>query len=54
MRLIVCEGWEAEYKISHNMNERFYFMQYCTFCGSILTEEELQDEVELEGYEEDD
>ena len=29
-------------------------MQYCTFCGSILTEEELQDEVELEGYEEDD
>ena len=54
MRLIVCEGCEAEYKISHNMNERFYFMQYCTFCGSILTEEELQDEVELEGYGEAD
>jgi hypothetical protein len=36
------------------MNERFYFMEYCTFCGSILTEDELQDEVELEGYEEDD
>ena len=41
MRLIVCEGCEAEYKISHNMNERFYFMQYCTFCGSILTEEDF-------------
>ena len=33
MKLIVCESCEAEYKITHNMNERFYIMNYCTFCG---------------------
>jgi hydrogenase maturation factor HypF (carbamoyltransferase family) len=53
MKLVVCEKCEAEYKIFHNMNDRFYVMEYCTFCGEPLTEEELQDEVELEGYDED-
>ena len=54
MKLIVCEKCEAEYKISHNINERYYFMEYCTFCGETLSEDELQDEIELEGYDEDD
>tara|TARA_R110001592_G_C12631003_1_gene699153 strand:- start:369 stop:536 length:168 start_codon:yes stop_codon:yes gene_type:complete len=54
MKLIVCEECEAEYKIFHNMNEMYYVMEYCTFCGTVLTQEELQDEVELEGYDEED
>lgn len=54
MKLIVCESCEAEYKITHNMNERYYRMEYCVFCGATLLDDELQDEVELEGYDEDD
>ena len=54
MKLIVCEKCEAEYKILHNMNEGFYVVEYCTFCGHFLEDEELQDEVELVGYDEDD
>ncbi len=54
MKLIVCEKCEAEYKITHNMNERYYVMEYCTFCGEILNDDELQDEVELVGYGEED
>ena len=55
MKLIVCDKCEAEWKITHNMNEHFYVMLYCTFCGGELTEEELQDEVDLDrNYDEDD
>tara|TARA_R100001377_G_scaffold9250_1_gene4717 strand:- start:122 stop:289 length:168 start_codon:yes stop_codon:yes gene_type:complete len=54
MKLIVCEGCEAEFKISHNMNERYYVIKYCIFCGNKLVESELQDEVELEGYDNED
>ena len=53
MKLIVCEKCEAEYKITHNMNKRYYIMEYCTFCSGILNDE-LQDEIELTGYEEED
>jgi len=48
MKLIVCESCEAEYKITHNMNERFYIMNYCTFCGDDLSEELEDDLVEWE------
>jgi hypothetical protein len=36
------------------MNDMYYVMSHCTFCGDSLTEEELQDEVELAGYEDED
>ena len=45
MKLIVCEKCEAEYKIYHNMRERYYVMEYCTFCGADLLSE-LEDEIE--------
>ena len=45
MKLIVCESCEAEYKIKHDLNERHYTMQYCTFCGAKLSDE-LEDEIE--------
>jgi predicted nucleic acid-binding Zn ribbon protein len=41
----VCEKCEAEYKILHNMNERYYVMEYCTFCGVELSKD-LEDEIE--------
>ena len=45
MKLIVCESCEAEYKIKHNLNERYYIIEDCTFCGTELLEE-LEDEIE--------
>tara|TARA_R100001377_G_scaffold73488_1_gene49485 strand:+ start:740 stop:907 length:168 start_codon:yes stop_codon:yes gene_type:complete len=54
MKLIVCESCEAEFKISHNLNEMYYVVKHCTFCGVDLAEDELQDEVELEGYDNED
>ncbi len=45
MKLVVCESCEAEYQIKHNLNERYYVMQYCIFCGETLSEE-LEDEME--------
>ena len=45
MKLIVCDSCEAEYQIKHNMNELYYIIEYCTFCGDDLSEE-LEDEIE--------
>ena len=45
MKLIVCESCEAEYKIKHKLNERYYIIEYCTFSGTELLEE-LEDEIE--------
>ena len=45
MKLIVCDSCEAEYQIKHNLNERYYVIQYCIFCGEILSDE-LEDEIE--------
>ncbi len=44
MKLIVCECCDAEYKIKHNLDEGYYSICYCTFCGSPLSEE-LEDEI---------
>ena len=54
MKLIVCERCEAEYKVLHNLNEGYYAMEYCTFCGCTLEDDELQDEVDLVGYDDED
>ena len=50
MKIIVCDSCEAEYQIKHNLDSRYYEMQYCTFCGAKLLEE-LEDEME---WDEDD
>ena len=51
MKLIVCESCEAEYKILHNIYERYYLVLHCTLCGADLSEE-LEDEI-VEWGEED-
>ena len=45
MKLIVCDSCEAEYQIKHNMNEQYYIIEYCTFCGAELSKE-LEDDIE--------
>tara|TARA_Y100001963_G_scaffold34738_1_gene48384 strand:- start:587 stop:742 length:156 start_codon:yes stop_codon:yes gene_type:complete len=50
MKIIVCDSCEAEYQVKHNLDERYYIMQYCTFCGESLSVE-LEDEMEWDENE---
>ena len=45
MKLIVCENCEAEFRIKHDLDENYYSVRFCVFCGSELTEE-LEDEID--------
>ena len=45
MKLIVCEDCEAEFRIKHTLDEHYYSLKFCVFCGYDLTEE-LKDEIE--------
>jgi DNA-directed RNA polymerase subunit RPC12/RpoP len=45
MKLIVCESCEAEFRIKHSLDDRYYKEIYCPFCGEEL-QEELEDELE--------
>jgi len=45
MKLVVCESCEAEFQIKHSMDENYYRVIHCPFCGADLTEE-LEDEME--------
>ena len=51
MKLIVCESCEAEFRIKHSLDERYYYITFCPFCGSDL-DNDLEDEIEWD--EEDD
>ena len=46
-KIIVCEGCDAVFKIQHEMDEHFYSVNHCPFCGDTLNsdnEDELFDE----------
>ena len=45
MKIIVCESCEAEFQIKHSMDENYYGVILCPFCGEDLTKE-LEDEME--------
>ena len=45
MKLIACVSCEGEFSIKHSMDEHFYVLSYCPFCGEVL-DEELKDEIE--------
>lgn len=45
MKLIVCEVCDTEYHIKHTMDEHYYVVKFCVFCG-VDIEEELQDSSE--------
>ena len=45
MKLVVCESCEAEFSIKHSMDDDYYRVTHCTFCGAELSNE-LEDEIE--------
>ena len=54
MKLIVCESCEAEFRIRHSLDERYYCISLCPFCGEDLNAE-LEDELDYEmEWDEDD
>jgi|TARA_A100001388_G_scaffold262603_1_gene232299 hypothetical protein len=51
VKLIVCESCEAEFRIKHSLDERYYKISFCPFCGEDL-DNELEDEIEWEDEDE--
>ena len=42
-KMIQCEACEASYQIKHDMEERYYKVSFCPFCGE---ETDLMDDLE--------
>ena len=40
MSLLICESCEAEFQLKHSMEERFYIINYCPFCGEEFSQDE--------------
>jgi|TARA_B110000438_G_scaffold268013_1_gene283299 hypothetical protein len=53
VKLIVCNDCDAEFKVAHAMNENYYRIEHCVFCGAELSEEN-KDEVVPPIWEDDD
>lgn len=39
-----CDHCDAEFKIRHSLNESYYEVMFCPFCGGDITEEKEEDE----------
>jgi len=52
-KLIVCESCDVEYTIQYDMEEEYYKITYCPFCGESISNNEdvMYDE---EYYDSDD
>ena len=50
MKIMACDSCEAEFQIKHSMDENYYRMNYCPFCGSDMSED-MEDTME---WQEDD
>ena len=46
MKLIVCESCEAEFRIKHSLDENYYEIKYCPFCGEELDEDNVDEDTE--------
>ena len=47
MSLLICEFCEAEFQLKHSMEELFYTINYCPFCGEEFSQDEkLEDDME--------
>ena len=52
MKLIVCNGCDAEFKIAHNMDEHHYQITCCPFCGESVNDPDFVDEIEWDEMDE--
>ena len=52
MKLVVCESCDSECQIKHHMDDDYYVVSFCPFCGEAL-EEELEHEIEWEEDEDE-
>jgi len=43
-----CDSCDAEFNIKHTLDEHYYEVMFCPFCGSDIEEE---DEDEVDDYE---
>jgi len=51
---IACESCEAAFLLKYSMEERFYTIFYCPFCGEELSQDEkIEDDIEWLEEEED-
>ena len=53
MKLIVCESCDAEFSVRHSMDEIYFEILCCPFCGLGLSDnlEDLEDEIEWDDDE---
>jgi hypothetical protein len=50
MKLIVCESCEAEFRTKHTMDDHYYSVKFCVFCGETVEEDYMNESV----WDEDD
>ena len=53
IKIIKCEECEAVFTVSHSLSTRHYKIEFCTFCGARL-EEEQQDELDYDEMDDED
>ena len=53
-KLIVCESCDVEYTIQYDMEEKYYNITYCPFCGKELIDNDEDIMYDEEYYDSDD
>ena len=51
MKLLVCESCEAEFQIKHSMDENYYRVIHCPFCGEEHENIEVDPHIENEDWD---
>lgn len=45
-KTFTCDNCDAEFKIKHSLDESYYEVMFCPFCGADIDEEEEEDEID--------
>lgn len=43
-----CDQCDADFKINHDLDEEYYEVHFCPFCGAQINDEDDEDETEFE------
>jgi len=35
-----CDNCDADFKVKHNLDEKYYEVNFCPFCGGVIEAEE--------------